>query len=738
MEITTIFRLLIRRIWILITVPIIAAAGAFFFTLKIEKKYKSTAQLATGFTTNDQINLTNERFSLYDAGMKFNNMLETMKSELILSQVAYRLLIHDLTDDRPFRELSSNNLNSLEKLDVPRSEVLKKAQQKLESIEVLSPYLPEDEALIEYLRIYGYASWMLKNDINIDRINNTDYVSVKYISENPLLSAFVVNAESEEYIRYVNRNRTNISNESVSFFAELVEEKKKTLDEKTTFINNFKASNNLFVEDQTDFKRRQISQFEMLRQDKMDKIQGLRLSLANVNSKMEKMDPNLPNSRAAINQKILEIRSKINELNQIYVNGGSKDRELLATINTFREQLQIEMNVLANTPISTAMGSQSKDELLLAKEQLELELQIEERSLSSISLSIVTLKNSVSGALSKEATIEALEREIKTASEEYLQALDKYNTEKNKSRISETSIELIIRGQPNGSPESSKKVLIIALAGIGSFGLCVLAILMVEFFDMTIKNPSRFKSLARVNLMGQINHIPLEGVNLSLLFKSKTKKTEFESYKHFLSKIRFEIEHSGCKCILFTSTKPKEGKTFTILSLSYSLSLLNRKILLIDTNFRNNSLTRSLIAKPNFDKMLMQDNDIKLLVDGSDSRPASSPKNIVSSTNDKNIDIIGSNVGMQTPAEILAGRNFESMITSFKDSYDYIFLEGASLNEYSDSKELLTFVDGVVSVFSARASIKQNDLDSISYLKKLNGKLIGAVLNNVKVEDSNS
>ncbi|MEQ9412870.1 MAG: hypothetical protein RIF39_03530, partial [Cyclobacteriaceae bacterium] len=104
----------------------------------------------------------------------------------------------------------------------------------------------------------------------------------------------------------------------------------------------------------------------------------------------------------------------------------------------------------------------------------------------------------------------------------------------------------------------------------------------------------------------------------------------------------------------------------------------------------------------------------------------------------KNIDIIGSNVGMQTPAEILAGRNFDSMITSFKDSYDYIFLEGASLNEYSDSKELVTFVDGVVSVFSARASIKQNDLDSISYLKKLNGKLIGAVLNNVKVEDLNS
>ena len=69
--------------------------------------------------------------------------------------------------------------------------------------------------------------------------------------------------------------------------------------------------------------------------------------------------------------------------------------------------------------------------------------------------------------------------------------------------------------------------------------------------------------------------------------------------------------------------------------------------------------------------------------------------------------------------------------------YDYIFLEGPPLNDFSDSKELTQYVDGIVAIFSARQAIKQIDKESIKFFKNLNGKFCGSVLNMVQLETLN-
>jgi Mrp family chromosome partitioning ATPase len=198
---------------------------------------------------------------------------------------------------------------------------------------------------------------------------------------------------------------------------------------------------------------------------------------------------------------------------------------------------------------------------------------------------------------------------------------------------------------------------------------------------------------------------------------------------------------------LVTSTKQDEGKSFLIISLAYSLSLIQKKILIIDTNFKNNTLTRMLVATPKFDRLLESNyKERKLLKsvttedDGDfafeeEARRNSYNKSIISLTSLKNIDIRGSKGVNESPAEILSGRNFKEALEEISSGYDYIFMEGASLNEYSDTKELVEFADVVLPVFSAQSSIKQLDQESISYLKGLDGKLMGAVLNKVNIPD---
>jgi len=101
-----------------------------------------------------------------------------------------------------------------------------------------------------------------------------------------------------------------------------------------------------------------------------------------------------------------------------------------------------------------------------------------------------------------------------------------------------------------------------------------------------------------------------------------------------------------------------------------------------------------------------------------------------------NIFIVGNaGGGNESPAEILSGRNFNNLISVLVDSFDYILMEGASLNDYSDTKELVQYTDKVYAVFSADSTIKQLDKESIAYFKSLGKKFGGAILNRIDTKD---
>ena len=86
---------------------------------------------------------------------------------------------------------------------------------------------------------------------------------------------------------------------------------------------------------------------------------------------------------------------------------------------------------------------------------------------------------------------------------------------------------------------------------------------------------------------------------------------------------------------------------------------------------------------------------------------------------------------------MLETRQFRQFITDPREHYDYIFLESASLNEYSDAQELVPFVDKVIAVFNARSVIKPVDKDSLQYLQNLGDKFAGAVLTEVDARNLN-
>lgn len=735
-DLIVLYRILLRKWWLLVSIPVIAAVITFFLTSGIPDRFKSTAQLSTGFTTNDQILITSEGSSIRDAGVKFNNLIETMNSELILSLVSYQLMIHDLSDPSPFRTFDPKSHPSLTVAEI--QETISICKRKLEKMELLSSFDPKERGILNLLSSYGYSNWQILPDLKISRVKDTDYIKIQFISENPTLSAFVVNTLSQEYIRYDNEFKSSRSGQTVTFFETMVKEKKRILDEKTQLLNSYKSNNNVInYSVETTSRISQISDYELRRTEAVSKIQGIKLSIANVNKRLAGLTKDQTTNTS--NTKILQLRNKIDELNKIYTEGGSSDENLQKTITGLRYELQVEMDRIAS--LEGAAGQSQlglQAELEGKKNEYELELEIAEANLASINSTLATLNNSVSGIANKEVTISVLTSEVENATKEYNEAMDRFNTEKSKALVAASPIRLIIAGQPNGYPESSKRWLLIGFSGVGSFALCVLAIIGVELIDLRLKNAVQFRKFVSIPLAGSVNHINAKKLNLDYLFNNPVKSKELEAFKHFLRKLRFEVESTQAQTFLVTSTKPGEGKTFIILCLAYSLSLVKKKVLIIDTNFKNNSLTQELLVHHADQKKLESGVFIKGLIGKADPNEMSEEDfvaSIISPTNHKGINVIGNSGGDSSPSEIFAGRDFRKMLHELSINYDYIFLEGSSLNNYSDTKELVEYVDKVIPVFSATSTIKQVDRESITYLKNLNGKLMGAVLNGIEMKE---
>src|SRR5690349_18724257 len=96
MDLLFLGKVLWRKAWILVSVPLIAAFAAYIFTMDMPDTYVSKAQLATGYTISDQVQLTEEKFNSRDADIKFSNLMSTMDAGLSVNLTSYRLLLHDL------------------------------------------------------------------------------------------------------------------------------------------------------------------------------------------------------------------------------------------------------------------------------------------------------------------------------------------------------------------------------------------------------------------------------------------------------------------------------------------------------------------------------------------------------------------------------------------------------------------------------------------------------------------
>ncbi|UZS00141.1 exopolysaccharide transport family protein [Chondrinema litorale] len=720
MDLVLLFKALKRKFWVLFFIPFITAVISFFATIDSPKLYKSDAQLSTGYTMIDPV-VFNQRISPYESGVMFNNLIASLTSTKVISLLSYRLILHDLTKKKPFREIPFEENGKTTYVDKYSSTLI--FQQKLDSMQLLSSFDDVEVELLSLLDNYGYSYNKLLSQLNIFREGFTDYVTISFVSENPELSAFVVNVLCEEFFRYSGSLRLERASESVKALARIVDQKHKDLNEKEKTLRNFKKNQGVYnFQFESENKMNLISELEKSLEDEKRDLRGLKLQLSLINKQLGYSNTDQNNGNTS-NEKILILRENINKLNNEYIqNNNPAIRE---KISELRIQLQEEITKIKGN-MDSGLELSDRKILLKNKSDLELKIAIAEENIYSISKRLGSIKRDANYYASTEAEISSLERDFQLANQEYLEAQNKYNDAINKTSALDTQIKQIIYGQPAVFPEPSKRKVITLMSAAASFVLCFFFIILYEYLDLSIKIPSNFQKQVDIHLMGILS---IGATRINQRDYTNSQDIHLEQ----LRKVRYEIESSGKKIILFTSLRKDAGKTEIIKSLSQIFQLNGKKVLLIDTNFSNNQLTKDFHAPKSLEAIVKHTNHYLTTLNRNEYSKSSTL--MLSPTLISGVDIIGNSGGNYSPSEVLPYDNFKEIIYFLKKQYDFIFLESASLNKYTDTKELIPFIEGIICVFSAKDPVKNADRQSIKYLKALESKLIGSILNKV---DSNN
>lgn len=588
MDLMYLLHSLLRKKWIIMFCCVLGLAAGFAFTLVQPKTYESVSQYSTGFTMEKKVSVTQEEtFNIFEIDLRFNNVIETFKSPKVMGMLSYKLMLHDLEDSKPFRKLSDEQKKKNEYVLVNHEKAKQMLRRKIANLELISPFDVEEKKVFDLIGLYHYDGWSLSGGLNFARVERTDFINIYFRSENPELSAFVVNTIGEQFIRFFNSIYGVRTQESTAKLDSLISAKKSVADSLTTKLQQYRQLiGTPNVADRASAAMSVVSELTSNYQREQARLNTLRGELAAVEIQLRNISLNTPATTTTggnNNTEILRLRRE-NEGLELDRNGKPADEQ-----KRIQDQIDANMRKIQQLSASTSPGQARNTERNLTQQSTLVDRKIELQQQILASENNVDLfkeqkrqyEKMTSSGGGDEVILRAKEDELRIAQQEYESLKKSLQATLDLDVNPENNFKQTLVGQPAYKPQSAKRTLILGLSGALMFFLSSFLILGLEFLDSSFKTPSIFQRTTKLKLLTSLNKIDLKRKQVADYFhvNGESDRPEVESmFLENLRKLRYELENSGKKIFLITSTKSGEGKTTLIESLANSLCLTKKKV----------------------------------------------------------------------------------------------------------------------------------------------------------------
>lgn len=452
-------------------------------------------------------------------------------------------------------------------------------------------YNSSDTNFIYELLHYGqhphYSIASIKQ-LQIYRINNSDLVRLIYTSDDPGICQQTLKIIAHTFVINYKALKENQTDLVVAYFKRQVDSADMQLQAAEDRLLKFNKKNNIInYAEQTKYIAAQKEDLDLYYQNEQVRMAQASASLRELETKLTRRDSiylksDMINQKrkqfADISEKILinEIAEDYNQLISNEIGRLRKESDRLRDeIKLYVDQLYLYSHSTQGVPISSLLEEWLKNALIYEEAKASLVV------LSRRKMDFVRTYQRFAplGAMLKR-----IEREITVAEQSYHELLRSLNLAKMRQQNLKMATNIRIVDPPYfplNARASKAKYLVVAAFLIG-FLLVAFIILILEYFDASLRNPERVADNVNLKLAGAY---PYVGSNVQMKNMVKISNRLIEM---IIQNLKLQLTHNAVYpaqkpyFILFFSTQDNTGKTFLSQKIANKLRTYGEKVMILN------------------------------------------------------------------------------------------------------------------------------------------------------------
>lgn len=195
-----------------------------------------------------------------------------------------------------------------------------------------------------------------------------------------------------------------------------------------------------------------------------------------------------------------------------------------------------------------------------------------------------------------------------------------------------------------------------------------------------------------------------------------------EAYRTLRTNIQYSSIDKKIQVICITSAGPGEGKSTVAANLAVVTAQAGKKTLLIDCDQR----------KPRQHKIFNVSNSTGL---SNFLAGETGMAEAIQKTKIENLMLLPAGTRPPNPSELLASEKMKNFVSSLRNSLDFVIIDTPPLLMVTDAQLLSGYTDGYLLAISSGEADRDAAAKARELLENVNGRILGAVLNKLKVDE---
>ena len=198
-----------------------------------------------------------------------------------------------------------------------------------------------------------------------------------------------------------------------------------------------------------------------------------------------------------------------------------------------------------------------------------------------------------------------------------------------------------------------------------------------------------------------------------------------EAYKLLRTNLSFSMaDAKKCRVIGVTSSIRGEGKSTTAMNLAYTMAQTGGKVLLLEADLRLSTVAKRLriAPRPGLTNLLAG------LCSGNDVLQASGLID--------NLWVITAGSTPPNPAELLASRQMEKVMSTLADEFDVIIVDLPPVTAVTDALLMSKMVDGMIVVVRQNYCDKRALDETVRQLQFADARILGFVMSGAETSEN--